>query len=85
MKTNLVCRTVATAVSLLGSFAAWGDFVTLEFGGKVTSVYNPVGAVPSSLIQVGDPVQISVRYDTTTPDYRPDANWAATTAPGGSR
>ncbi len=82
MKTNLVCRTVATAVSLLGSFAAWGDFVTLEFGGKVTSVYNPVGAVPSSLIQVGDPVQISVRYDTTTPDYRPDANWGGYNSAG---
>jgi hypothetical protein len=56
--------------------------VTLEYGGAVSSVYNPLGAVSSSLIQVGDPVQVSIRYDTTTPDHRPDANWGGYNGPG---
>jgi hypothetical protein len=88
MNTLLPCRAGAVAITktlalaFLGSLAAPADVVTLQFGGTVTSVYSPTGAVPTSLIQVGDPVQISVRYDTTTPDYRPDANWGGYNSSG---
>lgn len=66
---------VAAIVALAIGPSAPGDIVDLEFGGTVTSVYNPNSAVSSSLIRVGDPVHISVRYDTSTEDYRPDDNW----------
>lgn len=88
MNTLLPCRAVAfafartLALTFLGSLDAPADVVTLQFGGTVTSAYSPTGTVPSSLIQVGDPVQISVRYDTSTPDYRPDANWGGYNSPG---
>lgn len=70
---------------VLASLAALpvsAELVTLEFGGQVTSIFNPLGAVSGSLIQTGDPVRLSIRYDTSTPDHRPDANWGGYQSPG---
>jgi len=33
-------------------------------------------------VQVGDPVQVSLRYDTATPDLNPEANWGRYVSPG---
>jgi hypothetical protein len=62
---------------------ARSEVVTFDFAGNVTSVYNPYAVVPASLIRLGDPVQISLRYDTAALDgYRDDPTRGSFVSPG---
>jgi hypothetical protein len=62
--------------------AASGEIVTFDFTGGVSDVYNPFSVASPSLVQVGDPVQVSLRFDTATPDANPEANWGTFFSPG---
>ena len=75
---------LALAVAIAVGFSqAKAEIVTFNFTGTVTSVYNPYGVISPGLITVGDPVQTSLRYDTTSPDgYPGDPTWGAFVSPG---
>jgi len=65
------------------AFAASGEIITFNFTGAVESVYNPFGVVSPSFARIGDPVQISLRYDTTSPDgYNDDPTRGSFVSPG---
>lgn len=61
------------------------EIITFDFIGTVTSVYNPYNVVSPSLITLGNPVQASLRFDTTTPDlalYADDPTRGSFIGPG---
>jgi hypothetical protein len=58
-------------LSLFCTALAHAETVTLDFAGSVLRVDNPDGSISSSIRQ-GDAVSVSLRYDTTTPDFYPD-------------
>jgi PEP-CTERM motif len=71
-------------VLALFTIGARAEIVTFYFAGNVSSIYNPFGLVNPSLIKVGDPVQASIQFDTTTPDsiYADDATQGTFIGPG---
>jgi hypothetical protein len=64
-------RVVWIALSFFCTAMAHAETVTLDFAGTVSRVDNPDGSISSS-IHPGDAVSVSLRYDTTTPDFYPD-------------
>jgi hypothetical protein len=60
----------AVAILSLTPVASQAETITFDFTGHVTSISDPFGFV-GSLITTGDPVLVSLRYDTTTPDFYP--------------
>ena len=82
MKTKLNTLAFAIIAAWFCPMNASGEIVSFDFTGGVSSVYNPFGVVSPSLVQVGDPVQVSLRYDTATPDGNPEANWGTYIGPG---
>jgi hypothetical protein len=60
----------ASVMLLLAQTALQADPITFDFTGYVSSVHDPFGLV-GSLIETGDPVLASLRYDTATPDFYP--------------
>jgi hypothetical protein len=82
MKTNLHNMVFPIIAACLCPIAASGEIVTFDFTGGVSSVYNPFAVVSPSLVQVGDPVQVSLRFDTATPDGYSEANRGMFVGPG---
>jgi len=83
MKPKLLTLAFSIIATWFFALAASGEIVTFDFAGGVSFVYNPYGVVSPSLIQVGDPVQVSLRYDTTTYDgYPNDPTRGAFLSPG---
>ncbi len=56
----------------LCTYGAQGEDVTFSFTGRVSWIYNPSGAGDALAVSVGDPVQLSLRFDTSTRDLYPD-------------
>jgi len=82
MKTKLDTLTCAVITAWFCAANASGEIVTFDFTGGIFYVYNPFGVVSSSLVQVGDPVHVSLRFDTATPDGYPEANRGMFISPG---
>jgi hypothetical protein len=72
MKALLHTLAFPTVAACFSALAASGAVVTFDFTGSVHNVYNPYGVVSPSLVRVGDPVSVSLRYDTTTLDGYPE-------------
>jgi PEP-CTERM motif len=70
---------IAACACPLGASA---EIVTFNFVGSVSYVYNPYAVVDPLLIRIGDPVQASLRYDTTTPDTYPESDRGSFIGPG---
>lgn len=56
-------------LSLLGTHSLYGDIVTVNFEGVVSSVNDPVGDFPG--VMIGDPVTGTYSYDTDSVDELP--------------
>lgn len=82
MKNSFMTLALSILAASLYHIAASGEIVTFNFIGNVSSVYNPFGVVSSSLVQVGDPIQVSLRYDTATPDGNSETNRGTYLTPG---
>jgi hypothetical protein len=70
---------IAACCCPLGASA---EIVTFNFVGTVSYVYNPYAVVDPLLIRTGDPVHVSLRYDTTTPDTYPESDRGSFISPG---
>jgi hypothetical protein len=83
MKSNLHPLAFSIVAAWFFGLAASGEIVTFDFTGSVHTVYNPYGVVSPSLVQLGDPVWVSLRYDTTALDgYPEDPTRGAFWSPG---
>jgi hypothetical protein len=62
----------STISAWLYTCGAQGEDVTFSFTGRVSWIYNPSGAGDALPVSVGDPVQLSLRFNTSTRDLYPD-------------
>ena len=70
MKTTTARASVIVLLLCLLPRAIQASPIELNFGGTVNGVEDPFGLI-GSLVAIGDPIQASVRYDTTTTDLYP--------------
>jgi len=79
---NLRLRFLPCLIACCCSLGASAEIVTFDFIGNVSFVYNPYSVVDPLLIRTGDPVQVSLRFDTTSPDANPASDWGTFYSPG---
>jgi hypothetical protein len=72
MKSLLLKLAFSTFSAWLCTCGARGEDVTFFFAGRVSWIYNPYGAGDALAVSVGDPVQLSLRFDTNTRDLYPE-------------
>jgi hypothetical protein len=69
---NVISTRIALLLLLVALPAtSHADVIDLTFTGKVDYIGDAFGIV-GSLVEIGDPVTISLRYDTATPDLYPE-------------
>jgi hypothetical protein len=71
MKTTTVRAALVAVLMCALPAPTQATIIEFEFSGNVSFIGDPFGLV-GSLITLGDPVLVSLRYDTTTPDLYPD-------------
>jgi hypothetical protein len=78
------CRAAIIAV-FFSAAVSHATVVTFNFQGNVAYIWDPDSLVGATGIQIGSPVQTSLRFDTATPDfplYADDPSRGSFTGPG---